>query len=62
VKGRETSEETITVCREVGRRMGMDVSILSNEQAASANAASRVSPAQETAENNPLPRTRIKTT
>jgi 3-hydroxybutyryl-CoA dehydrogenase len=62
VKGRETSEETITACREVGRRMGMDVSILSNEQAASANAASRVSPAQETAENNPLPRTRIKTT
>lgn len=39
VKGRETSEETITACRVVGRRMDMDVFILSDEHAASANAA-----------------------
>jgi 3-hydroxybutyryl-CoA dehydrogenase len=39
VKGRETSEETVTACREAGRRMGLDVSVLSDEQAASANAA-----------------------
>jgi 3-hydroxybutyryl-CoA dehydrogenase len=32
VKGRETSEETIAACREVGRRMGMDVSLLNDEQ------------------------------
>jgi 3-hydroxybutyryl-CoA dehydrogenase len=39
VKGRETSEETIAACRELGRRMGLDVSILSNDHAASAKAA-----------------------
>jgi 3-hydroxyacyl-CoA dehydrogenase len=39
VKGRETSEETVTACREAGRRMGLDVSVLSDEHAASANAA-----------------------
>ena len=31
VQGRETSEETIAACREVGRRMGQEVS-LSDEQ------------------------------
>lgn len=39
VKGRETSEETIAACRELGRRVGIDVFILSDEHAASANAA-----------------------
>jgi 3-hydroxyacyl-CoA dehydrogenase len=32
VKGRETSEETIASCREVGRRTGKEVSVLSDEQ------------------------------
>jgi len=32
VKGRETSEETVTACREVGRLMGKEVSVLSDEQ------------------------------
>jgi 3-hydroxybutyryl-CoA dehydrogenase len=32
VKGRETSEETVAACREVGRRMGREVSLLSDEQ------------------------------
>ena len=32
VKGRETSEETVAACREVGRRMGKEVSVLSDEQ------------------------------
>jgi 3-hydroxybutyryl-CoA dehydrogenase len=39
VKGRETSEETIAACREIGRRMGIDVFMLGDEPAASANAA-----------------------
>jgi 3-hydroxybutyryl-CoA dehydrogenase len=38
VKGLETSEETIAACCEVGRRLGMEVSVLSDEQAASASA------------------------
>jgi 3-hydroxybutyryl-CoA dehydrogenase len=33
VKGRETSEETIAACREVCRRMGLQVSVLSDERA-----------------------------
>jgi 3-hydroxybutyryl-CoA dehydrogenase len=37
VKGRETSEETIAACREVGRRMGKEISVLSEEQVLSAN-------------------------
>lgn len=37
VKGRETSEETIAACREVGRRMGKDVSVLCDEQVLSAS-------------------------
>jgi 3-hydroxybutyryl-CoA dehydrogenase len=37
VKGRETSEETIEACREVGRRMGKEISVLSEEQVLSAN-------------------------
>jgi 3-hydroxybutyryl-CoA dehydrogenase len=32
VKGRETSEETIAACREVGRVMGKEVLVLSDEQ------------------------------
>lgn len=32
VKGRETSEETMAACREIGRRMGKKVSVLSDEQ------------------------------
>ena len=32
VKGRETSEETVAACREVGRRMGLEVSLASDEQ------------------------------
>jgi 3-hydroxybutyryl-CoA dehydrogenase len=36
VKARETSEETIDACREVGRRMGKEVSMLSEEQVMSA--------------------------
>jgi 3-hydroxybutyryl-CoA dehydrogenase len=32
VKGRETSEETVAACREVGRRMGQEVSLPSDEQ------------------------------
>jgi len=32
VTGRETSEETVAACREVGRRMGQQVSLLSDEQ------------------------------
>jgi 3-hydroxybutyryl-CoA dehydrogenase len=32
VKGRETSEETIAACREVGRLMGKEVSVLSDER------------------------------
>ena len=38
VRGTETSEETVATCREVGSCMGMEVSILSDEQAASASA------------------------
>ena len=37
VKGRETSEETIAACREVGRRMGKDVSVLCDEQVLAAS-------------------------
>jgi 3-hydroxybutyryl-CoA dehydrogenase len=37
VKGRETSEETIAACREVGRCMGKDVSVLCDEQVLSAS-------------------------
>jgi 3-hydroxybutyryl-CoA dehydrogenase len=36
MKGRETSEETIAACREVGRRMGKEVSVLSEEHAMTA--------------------------
>jgi 3-hydroxybutyryl-CoA dehydrogenase len=36
VKGRETSEETVAACREVGRRMGQEVSLLSDEQSMTA--------------------------
>lgn len=36
VKGRETSEETVAACREVGRRMGKDISVLCDEQVLSA--------------------------
>jgi 3-hydroxybutyryl-CoA dehydrogenase len=36
VKGRETSAETITICREVGQRMGKKVSVLSEAQVMSA--------------------------
>jgi 3-hydroxybutyryl-CoA dehydrogenase len=32
VKGRATSEQTMTACREIGRRMGKEVSVLSDEQ------------------------------
>jgi 3-hydroxybutyryl-CoA dehydrogenase len=32
IKGRETSEVTVAACREVGRRMGQEVSLLSDEQ------------------------------
>jgi len=32
VKGRETSEETVAACREVGRRMGLEVSLPGDEQ------------------------------
>jgi 3-hydroxybutyryl-CoA dehydrogenase len=35
VKGRETSDETVAACHEVGCRMGRDVSVLSEEQALS---------------------------
>ena len=38
VKGRETSEETIAACREIGRRIGREVSVLSEEQVMSASA------------------------
>jgi 3-hydroxyacyl-CoA dehydrogenase len=37
VKGRETSEETIAACREVGRLMGKEVLVLSDEQAMTAS-------------------------
>jgi 3-hydroxybutyryl-CoA dehydrogenase len=37
VKGRETSEETVAVCREVGRLMGKEVSVLSDEQVMTAS-------------------------
>ena len=37
VRGRETSEETTAVCREIGRRMGREVSIASEEQVLSAS-------------------------
>jgi 3-hydroxybutyryl-CoA dehydrogenase len=36
IKGRETSEETIAACREVGRRLGKEVSVLSGEHAMTA--------------------------
>jgi 3-hydroxybutyryl-CoA dehydrogenase len=39
VKGRETSGETIAACWEVGRRLGKEVFLLSDEQVASASAA-----------------------
>jgi 3-hydroxybutyryl-CoA dehydrogenase len=32
VKGRETSEETVAACREVGRRMSLEVSLSGDEQ------------------------------
>jgi 3-hydroxyacyl-CoA dehydrogenase len=32
VKGRETSEETVAACREVGRRMGLKVSLATDQQ------------------------------
>jgi 3-hydroxybutyryl-CoA dehydrogenase len=38
VKGHATSEETITACREVGRRMGREVSVLTDKQVMSARA------------------------
>ena len=34
VRGKHTSEETVEACREVGRRMGRDVVIVSDKQAA----------------------------
>jgi 3-hydroxybutyryl-CoA dehydrogenase len=37
VRGRETSEQTISACREIGRRMGKGVSVLSDEQVLSAS-------------------------
>ncbi len=37
VKGRETSKETIAACREVGRLMGKEVSVLSDEQVMTAS-------------------------
>jgi len=37
VKGRETSDDTIASCREVGRLMGKEVSVLRDEQAMTAN-------------------------
>jgi 3-hydroxybutyryl-CoA dehydrogenase len=37
VKGLETSEETVAACREVGRRMGKDVSVLCDEHVVSAS-------------------------
>jgi 3-hydroxyacyl-CoA dehydrogenase len=37
VRGRETSRETIAICREVVRRMGKDVSVLSEGQVMSAH-------------------------
>jgi 3-hydroxybutyryl-CoA dehydrogenase len=47
VKGRETSGETIAACRELGRCMGMEISVLSEEQVLSAteleNGSSRIS-------------------
>ncbi len=36
IKGRETSEETIASCREIGQRMGREVSVLSEAQVLSA--------------------------
>jgi 3-hydroxybutyryl-CoA dehydrogenase len=39
VRGRETSEQTITACREVGRRMGREVSVISEEQVLSTRSA-----------------------
>jgi 3-hydroxyacyl-CoA dehydrogenase len=38
VTGLETSEETIAACRDVGRRMGLEVSVLSDEQVSSTSA------------------------
>jgi 3-hydroxybutyryl-CoA dehydrogenase len=37
VKGRKTSEETIEACREVGRRLGKEISVRSEEQVLSAS-------------------------
>jgi 3-hydroxybutyryl-CoA dehydrogenase len=37
VKGRETSEETIADCRAMGRRMGREVAVLTEERAVSAS-------------------------
>jgi 3-hydroxybutyryl-CoA dehydrogenase len=37
VKGRETSDVTIAACHQVGRRMGREVSVLSEEQVLSAS-------------------------
>ena len=37
VRGRETSEQTIAACREIGRRMGKGVGVLSDEQVRSAS-------------------------
>jgi 3-hydroxyacyl-CoA dehydrogenase len=38
VRTNETSEETIAACREVGRRMGLEISVLRDERASSASA------------------------
>jgi 3-hydroxybutyryl-CoA dehydrogenase len=37
VKGRESSEEIFAACREIGRRMGKEVSVLSEEKVLSAS-------------------------
>lgn len=42
VKGRETSRETTEICREIARRMGREVSVLSEAQVISARNGDRV--------------------
>jgi|HubBroStandDraft_1064217.scaffolds.fasta_scaffold22848_3 3-hydroxybutyryl-CoA dehydrogenase len=44
VKGRETSEETILACREVGRRMRREVSVLSDKEIVPASTIDRILP------------------
>ena len=39
VRGSDTSEDTVAACREVGRRMDMEVSVLRDEHATSVSAA-----------------------